>query len=50
MRYLTILAIGLAMLSTEAAAQQAQPQPPTRLPVTRVIGDAGRRVPGSRWY
>ena len=38
MRYLTILAIGLATLSTEAAAQTT-PQPPTRLPVTRVIGD-----------
>ncbi len=42
MRYLTILAIGLATLSTEAAAQQTQP--PTRLPVTRVIGDTMKLV------
>jgi hypothetical protein len=44
MRYLTILAIGLATLSTEAAAQQTTPQPPTRLPVARVIGDTMRIV------
>ena len=44
MRYLTMLAIGLATLSTEAAAQQTQPQPPTRLPVTRVIGDTMKLV------
>lgn len=44
MRYLTILAIGLATLSTEAAAQQTQPQPPTRLPVARVIGDTMKLV------
>jgi hypothetical protein len=37
MRYLTILSIGLATLSTTGTAQQTQP--PTRLPVTRVIGD-----------
>ena len=44
MRYLTILAIGLATLSTEAVAQQTPPQPPTRLPVTRVIGDTMKLV------
>ncbi len=44
MRSLTILAIGLATLSTEGAAQQTQPQPPTRLPVTRVIGDTMKLV------
>jgi hypothetical protein len=42
MRYLTILAIGLATLSTNGSAQQTQP--PTRLPVTRVIGDTMRLV------
>ena len=44
MRYLTMLALGLATLSTEAAAQQTRPQPPTRLPVTRVIGDTMKLV------
>jgi hypothetical protein len=42
MRYLTMLAIGLATLSTNGSAQQAQP--PTRLPVTRVIGDTMKLV------
>lgn len=42
MRYLTLLAVGLATLSTEAAAQQTQP--PTRLPVARVIGDSMKLV------
>lgn len=39
-----MLAIGMATFSTEAAAQQTQPQPPTRLPVTRVIGDTMKLV------
>jgi hypothetical protein len=42
MRSFTILAIGLATLSTDAAAQQAQP--PMRLPATRVIGDTMKLV------
>lgn len=44
MRFLTMLAIGLATFSTEAAAQQTRPQPPLRLPVTRVIGDTMKLV------
>ena len=42
MRYSTILAIGLATLSTAASAQQTQPL--MRLPVTRVIGDTMKLV------
>ncbi len=42
MRYSTLLAIALATLSTDAAAQQAQP--PMRLPATRVIGDTMKLV------
>lgn len=53
MRSLTVLALALLAVSSEAAAQGTPPQQPTRLPVTRVVDDTmslvtvqnGRAVP-----